>query len=125
MVVFPYTQVILKFITYSSSDSGDPIAKNNEDLDNVNQWMTVNKLQIHPTKSKDMFIGSSCNIKNKIPCTPVLINNVAVPRVTSCCTSNEWDNHIEFICGKVGAGIAIIKRLIKTLCFFQFFTNYL
>ena len=55
----------------------------NKDLEDVCQWMTDNKLQIHPTKSKHVFVGSSFNIKNRILCTPIMINNVAVVRVTS------------------------------------------
>ena len=76
--------------------------------------MTDNKLQIHPTKSKHMFVESLYNIKNQIPNTPILINNAAVPRVTSFKWLGEnlkWNNHIELIFSKVGAGIATIKRL--------------
>jgi hypothetical protein len=42
--------------------------------------MLQNKLQIHRTKTKRMYIGSSFNIKNKIAQNPILINNVPVPR---------------------------------------------
>ena len=40
----------------SSSDSSNFIAKNNEELENVNQLMTDNKLQFHHTKPKHMFV---------------------------------------------------------------------
>ena len=80
--------------------------------------MSKNKLQIHPTKSKYMFIGSSYNIKNKICNQPILINNTPVPRVTNykCLGVNLdvklcWDSHMEMICKKVAAGIAAIKRV--------------
>ncbi len=41
------------------------VANLNCDLDNVRKWMLQNKLQIHPTKTKYMYIGSPYNIKNK------------------------------------------------------------
>ena len=46
----------------------------------VNELL-LNKLQIHPKKTKYMYIGSSFNIENKIAPNPILINNVPVPRV--------------------------------------------
>ena len=79
--------------------------------------MSKNKLQIHPTKSQYMMIGSSYNIKNNI-CNQSIINNTPVPRVTTykclgvnlddklCC-----DNHVDMICKNVAAGIAAIKRV--------------
>ena len=104
---------------YASSDnSSDLISKLNEDLKNMSRWMSINKLQIHPTKSKYMFIGSSHNIKNNTCNEPILINSTPVPRVTNykCLGVNLddklcWDSHIEMICKKVAAGIAAIKRV--------------
>ena len=104
---------------YASSDNrNDLISKLNEDLKNMSRWMSINKLQIHPTKSKYMFIGSSHNIKNNICNEPILINSTPVPKVTNykCLGANLddklcWDSHIEMICKKVAAGIAAIKRV--------------
>ena len=104
---------------YASSDnSSDLISKLNEDLKNMSRWMSINKLRIHPTKSKYMFIGSSHNIKNNICNEPILINSIPVPRVTNykCLGVNLddklcWDSHIKMICKKVAAGIAAIKRV--------------
>ena len=55
----------------------------NQDLKNVSNWMEENKLCLNSTKSKHMFVGSNCNIKNKICNLPVLVNNVPVPRVSN------------------------------------------
>ena len=67
---------------YASSKYGDELVANlNCDLkNNVRKWMLQNGLQIHPTKTKYMYIGSSYNIKNKISSNPILINNISVPR---------------------------------------------
>ena len=91
------------------------VAKLNEDLNNVSNWMDKNKLRIHPTKS-NMFVGSNY-IKNKV-CYPPISINVPVSRVSSqkCLgvildEKLSWENHIEMICKKVGAEIAVIKRI--------------
>jgi hypothetical protein len=59
---------------YVFAKDGDELVTNiNSDLENVRKWMLQNKLQIHPTKTKHMYIGSSFNIKNKIAQNPILI----------------------------------------------------
>ena len=42
----------------SSNDCADLVDKVNIDLENIRKWMIQNKHQIHPSKSKHMFIGS-------------------------------------------------------------------
>ena len=50
---------------YAYSKHCDELVANlNCDLDNVRKWMLQNKLQIHPTNTKYMYIGSPYNIKN-------------------------------------------------------------
>ena len=100
---------------YASAKDGDELVTNiNSDLENVRTWMLQNKLQIHPAKTKHMYIGSSFNIKNKIAQNPILINNVPVPRTENYMhmligvdldERFTWEKHIDNICG---AGIGII-----------------
>ena len=80
--------------------------------------MLQNRLQIHPTKTKYMYIGSSYDIKNKISSNPILINNIPKPRTgTYTCLGISlderltWEKHIDTICAKVGAGIGIMRRM--------------
>ena len=102
---------------YASSKPGDELVTNlNCDLENVRKWMLQNRLQIRPTKTKYMYIGSSYNIKNKISSTPILINNIPVPRTGTytCLGVDErltWEKHIDTICAKVGAGIGVMRRM--------------
>ena len=67
----------------SSCDSTNLVAKLNEDLKNVSNWMDKNQLRIHPTKSKHMFVESNYNIENKVCNLPISINNVPVPGISS------------------------------------------
>ncbi len=53
-------------IYLSSKNCDDIVIKINLDLENIRKWVLRNKLQIHPTKSKYMFIGSAYNIKHKL-----------------------------------------------------------
>ena len=106
---------------YASAKDGDELVTNiNSDLENVRKWMFQNKLQMYPTKTKHMYIGSSFNIKNKIAQNPILINNVPVPRTENyTCLGVDlderltWEKHIDNrpICTKVGAGNGIMRRL--------------
>ena len=58
----------------SSNDCVDLVPKVNNDLENIRKWMIKNKLQIHSSKSKHMFIASTYNLKNKLSDSPILIN---------------------------------------------------
>ena len=100
------------------NDCADLVNKVNIDLENIRKWMMQNKLQIHPSKLKHMFIAFSYNLKNKVSSNPILINNKQVPRTNkySCLDVNmderlSWDKHINYICSKVCAGIGAIRRV--------------
>ena len=89
---------------YASSKHGDELVPNlNCDLENVRKWMLPNRYQIHPTKTKYMYIGSSYNIKHKISSNPILINNIPVPRTgTYTCLGVSLDKQ-----GLLGKNILI------------------
>ena len=63
----------------SAKDCDELVNIMNCDLENVRKWMLLNKLLIHPKKTKYMYIGSSFSFKNRIAQSPILINNVRVP----------------------------------------------
>ena len=44
-------------------------------LENVWKWTPQNKLQIHPKKTKHMYIGLFLNIKLKIAQNPLILTN--------------------------------------------------
>ena len=56
------------------------VVKLNSDLARVRNWLIENKLQMHPSKSKLMLIGSSYNLNNKNTEQPVVVNNIPVSR---------------------------------------------
>jgi hypothetical protein len=65
-----------------------------------------------------MIIGSAQNLKEKVRDSPVMLNGKTIPSTDSFeCLGVIidkrllWDKHIEKICKKVGAGIAVMKRI--------------
>ena len=97
----------------SSANDIEELTENlNNDFKKLSEWLDRNKLQHHPTKTKLMFIGSKHNTDSLNCNTPVLINNQPITRVLSfkCLgvkldENLNWDEHVEMICNKVGAGI--------------------
>ena len=49
----------------------DAIVKLNSDLAQVRKWLIKNKLQMYPSKSRLLFIGSSYNLNYNITEQPV------------------------------------------------------
>ena len=102
----------------SSYDVNELVIKLNSDLANVGDWLIENKLQMHPSKSKLMFIGSSYNLNNKNTEQPVVVNNTPVSRAdTHKCLGVHideklsWDSHIDMICKKASADIGAMRRI--------------
>ena len=79
----------------------------NSDLKNLRDWLTVNKLQFHPLKTKLMVVGSTYNLSTKSGdlSNVITIDNNLVSRVPSkkCLgvlldEKLTFENHIEYIC---------------------------
>jgi hypothetical protein len=102
---------------FVSSPDYDTLVKNlNDDLQNIHTWLAKNKLQHHPTKTKLMFIGSPCNLKNRIGKATVFFPNKPVPLTHSLESLGieidenwSWEKHIDKICKKPSAGIGAVK----------------
>jgi len=98
----------------SSSDISVLANNKNSDLKNLGDWLTVDKRQFHPLKTKLMVVGSTynLNIKSGDLSNVISIDNNLVSRVPSNkCLGvllNEkltFETHIEYICKKACAGI--------------------
>ena len=69
----------------SSHDTAKIADSLNSDLENITDWLTVNKLQSHPNKTKMMVIGSRYNLNHKVSNlrSNIRINNNVVLSVFS------------------------------------------
>ena len=74
-------------------------------MKNLHTWLTKNKLQHHPTKTKLMFIGSPYNLKNKIGEKSVLFGDKPVPLPHSFESLGVTIDEKSKICKKASAGI--------------------
>ena len=92
--------------------------KLNSDLAHFCNWLKENRLQMHSSKCKMMFIGSSYNLNNIICEEPVVANGKPISRInTQVCLGVKldenlsWASHIDMICKKASSGIGAIKRI--------------
>jgi hypothetical protein len=102
----------------SAKDSVELIFNLNNDLNKISQWLASNNLQHHSTKTKLMYVGSKHNLHKINDDFPVMLNGKRIPRVHSISflgvtldETQSWDEHIETICKKVGAGVGTLKRI--------------
>ncbi len=106
---------------FTSSHDPTKISDNlNSDLENITDWLIVNKLQSHPTKTKMMVIGSRHNLNVKVADlrSNIKINNNDVsPVFSQKCLGIylderlAFDVHIEKLCKKICAGIGVLRRI--------------
>ena len=106
----------------SSYDGNELVIKLNSDLAHVRNWLIEKKLQMHPSKSKLMFIGSSYNLSNKNTEQSVVVNNIPVSRTDThkylgvqIDKNLSWDSHIDMICKRTSAGIRRMRRMTYVL----------
>ena len=114
----PYLYADDTQISCSSNSLIELIENLNHDLNRIGEWLSRNKLQHHPTKTKIMFIGSKHLINSITFDHPVMLKNQRISRVHSfTCLGLEldenlnWNAHIQAICKKVGAGLGTLKRI--------------
>ena len=88
----------------SSCDIGVLANNTNSDLKNLRHWLTVNKLQFHPLKTKLLVVGSTYNLNSKSRDLSNVIsndNNLVSPVTSNKCLGvllNEkltFETHIE------------------------------
>ena len=81
-------------------------------------WLISKKLQHHSSKTKFMYVASKHNLNKIKDDTPVMLNGQPIPRIHSIpCLgvtldkTLSWEEHVEVIYKKVGAGIGMLKRI--------------
>ena len=92
----------------------------NSDLENVTDWLNVNKLQSHPSKTKLMIIGSKQNLINKtgdLDSRTFMNKNSVSSVVSNKCLGVDLDDRLTFhiyteeICKKILSGIGVLRRI--------------
>ena len=108
----------------SSHDTAKIADSLNSDLENITDWLTVNKLQSHPNKTKMMVIGSRYNLNHKVSTSDLrsnirINNNVVLSVFSQKCLGIYLDERLSMLILKIYvkkncSGIGVLRR-IKSL----------
>ena len=87
----------------SSHDTAKIADSLNSDLENITDWLTVNKLQSHPNKTKMMDIGSRYNLNHKVSTSDLrsnirINNNIVLSAFSQKCLARDLSWEIGFRC---------------------------
>ena len=94
----------------------------NEDLKNVRNWLSANKLNLNIAKTEYVLIGSRYRINSLDVQPSINIDKQSVKRVKHTKVLGvqidehlNWGKHIESIASKISSGIGAIKKLRNLL----------
>ena len=97
-------------LLHASNNIYDINNKFNEDLANVAEWLSANKLTLNQSKTEFMLIGSRQRIKTLQTVPLLAINGVPVRQVahtkslgTYIDENLSWNVHVEKLCKKVAS----------------------
>jgi hypothetical protein len=91
--------------------------KLNNDLNNVQTWLTCNKLTLNKEKTEYMIIGSRLKLNNLSRNPNIVIGNHSVERVqdkkvlgVKIDKELKWKDHIDAQCKKISKNVALLRR---------------
>ena len=104
--------------TISSSDIGDLIRSFKTELDNISDWMRVNKLRVNPDKTEFMVIGNPRRTNKFADLPPFFLGKNEISRVNKTkylgvTVDNKlnWGDQFRSVKGKIASGLASLKKL--------------
>ena len=90
----------------------------NADLENVHNWLRVDKLTLNMTKTEFMLTSSRQKLRTLTDSPTITINDIQVSQVTTAKSFGvtidnklDWSSHIDKLTKKVPSGIGAIKRI--------------
>ena len=115
-----YADDLQCYITSSSSNINETIASANRDLSSIANWSIHHGLQINPTKSQAIIIGSRQNLSHidKSAISALSINGSTIPFSNTVKnlgiilnSTLTWENHINSVCKRAYASLHPLHRL--------------
>ena len=108
--------------TIASDDINELAQMMQEELQNISEWMRVNKLTVNPNKTEFMFIGHPCRINKIETLAPLKINDTEIKRVRKTKSLGvivdenlSWKEQFKSLKGKVTSGLSALKKLKNIL----------
>ena len=103
---------------YISRNIKDIVSKINEDLENVSNWLTRNKLSLNVKKTEFMIIGTSQRLAKIVDSDiNIKIKNERIKRVKSCKhlgviidETLSWGKHVDHVTKKVAPGLYYLRK---------------
>ena len=90
----------------------------NDDLANIKQWLSANKLSLNLVKTEYLLIGSRHNINNLFHAPKVHVGDIPIERLKETKALGvyideflSWNKHIEVISKKISSGIGAFDTL--------------
>ncbi len=108
---------------YSSKDINDIVFKINKDLENVENWLSKNKLSLNVSKTNYMIIGTPQKLAN-ISDVDLNINikGTSIKKVTNCKhlgviidENMIWKNQVDKVIKKVSTGLYFLRKSTNIL----------
>ena len=105
-------------LTYSNGNIHSIQSSQNEDLLNINRWLTANKLTPNMTKTEFGLTGSRQKLNNLLSLPSLNINNDRIKH--SYCSKSlsvlidenqTWENYVDALSEKIASGVGAIKRI--------------
>ena len=109
-------------VSLTSNETGDLIQNFQSELENIPEWMRINKLSIHPEKTEFMVIDHPSR-QSKLPeLSPFYLDHTRIKQVHKAkylglTVDDElcWDEQYKSVKGKVVGGLASIRKLKNIL----------
>ena len=105
-------------LTFSAANIHGIDNSQNQDHENVSEWLAANKLTLNALKTEFMSIGSRQRIRTFKSSPILVINDGLIDRVKHVKSlgldideSLSWNKHIEIISKKTASGIGALKRI--------------
>ena len=108
--------------TIASDDINELAQMMQEELQNISEWMRVNKITVNPNKTEFMFIGHLCRINKIETLAPLKLNDTEIKRVGKTKSLGvvvdenlSWKEQFKSLKGKVTSGLSALKKLKNIL----------
>ena len=106
--------------TIASDDINELAQMMQEELQNIAEWMRVNKLTVNPNKTEFMFIGHPCRINKIETLAPLKLDDTEIKGVRKTKSLGvivdknlSWKEHFKSLKDKVTSGLSALKKLKK------------